>query len=163
MLLLQSCGLLIIPIEHAYESLEYKKDVSSDPKRGYIVGKKFELIQDLYLNQFKGEGGFSLNKQLVQTVRQEKDGSWICEVDPTNYSVLKIIPKGTILIVSKVLVKAIHLGGELCSQKIKGEFIDQEGNLINADISSLFKKTWFHPDEDWIFTPKPDLLLEIKS
>ncbi|MBA3956809.1 MAG: hypothetical protein H0X51_00225 [Parachlamydiaceae bacterium] len=96
--------------------------------RGNLEGKQFCLLQDLYLNQSKSEGNYS--------VSTEKE----------NYSyrhLVKIIPKGSILTVVQAETNfnyfhTVHLGPQLFPKKVLAQYIDENDNLYEVCISTLF-------------------------
>lgn len=157
--LLQGCVALLLPMELALETAKYEKDVSEDPKRGFLVGKQYKLIKDLYLYQYLNGKKLYISSYLVKVSYHGEDP----KVNPKMYSVLKNVPKGTVLKISNIILKSSYLEGESCVQCIIANYDDQEGKNVTVDISDLFKGTFQSPDTDWVFTPKADLILEIES
>lgn len=64
-----------------------------------------------------------------------------------------------------------NFGNELCSQSIFANLIDENGmvipqtnsrgNIVSLNVTYLFKNTWQHPNQDWIFSPNPDYIKEV--
>lgn len=157
LILLQGCGLLIVPLEYYYMSGDGTKDVSDDFKRGHVVGKQYELVHDVYLIQYCDDDELRLERFLTFT--------------PTSYSKIEIIPKGIRFKVCTVLAKT-SFGSELCCQNILANLIDEQGNsmpktnssgkIVSLHVTDLFNDTFQMPLQDWTFMPISKFIKEIE-
>lgn len=163
--LLQGCD---VPLTYISDAGNSRKDVSLNFERGHVVGKEYELLQDLYLTLDRFSDALSLNSSLIKTFTLEKGEP--VEVNP--YSLVKTIPKGTKFKVLSVFVKT-NYGNELCSQSIFANIIDEnggiiiqqcsDGNIAPVNVTSLFQRTSGKPNENWVFIPNPKWIKEISD
>lgn len=176
LLLLQGCQLLVHSVDSALEASKYKKDISDDANLNYLIGKEYELLQDLYLYGFKGEKSLFLDNILIKVNRiedyrctfeinskicTENDGLSYCVIDPDIYSFFKIIPRGTKFVITNIILETSFLGGD-SGKHILAKFSDQDGTVVTANVTRLFRDRFKMIDQDEVFIPKPDFLLEIK-
>jgi hypothetical protein len=157
-----------VPLEYLYNAGNGEKDVSGKFERGHVVGKEYELLQDVYLKQFRDSEKLDLDTIACRTYIL-KNGEF---VEDNKYAILEIVPKGSKFRVCSVLVKTIY-GSELCSQNIIGNFIDDNGDILikmnsfrkiaQITVSNLFKNTFQASGEDWVFHPDPRWIKEINA
>lgn len=167
LILLQSCCLLVVPLEYCYKAGEGEKDVSADFERGHVVGKEYELLEDVFLSQMQGDEKVSLSKSLTSSYTFDKDGS---RIELEIYLFSEVIPKGTRFRVCGVHVLTTF-GNELCAQYILATLLDEHGNPLSTNdfygnpapvcVTYLFKNTSEMPNQNWIFTPMPRFIKEI--
>lgn len=163
--LLQGCH---IPLIYLYNAGNSQKDVSSDFKRGHVVGKEYELLQDVYLTQLRFCEELSLDKSRMRSYTWENGK----EVELNPFALFNTVPKGTKFRVCSVLVKT-NYGNELWSQSILANFIDENGNIlfqanscgkiVPVRVTFLFQNTSQMPNEDWIFHPMSEWIKEVDS
>jgi len=157
-----------VMMEYILYAGEGEKDVSQDFKRGHVIGKEYELLQDLYLAQYEDSKVLYLSPYKSHSYTF-KNGQ---QVDVKFDTFCVVIPRGAKFRVYSVFVKT-EFGEELCSQRIYAHFIDNNRVVIrqkNADgkemqikVSSLFKNTNLCSNENWIFHPEPKWIMEINA
>lgn len=165
LLILQGCS---VPADYICAAGTSVKDVSGNYERGHIVGKEYELIQDVYLTQFKDGEDLTLTDKVIRATTWKDNQRK--EINP--YIKKDSVFKGTKFRVCSVLVKT-QFGSELCSQTILANIIDDNGNILPQtnyngkimliNVSYLFKDTSMMADENWTFTPCDHLIKEITN
>lgn len=155
LVLFSGCGLLIIPIEHALYAAQSRKDVSSDPERGYIIGKQYFTLNEIILYQYRCSNELKLgDPRIINNIADESERN-------ETYVLYKKINKGTIITITQLFVKTCGWS-ELPVQYIYAQF-EFEGNIIEANVSVLFTDRYQSPEVKWIFTPEPKFLIELDS
>lgn len=160
---LQSCIVPAVALIYAINLTEGKKDVSSNFKRGHVINKKYELLQNVRLYQFTGKDGIKFNGLHLIEFK-------LASFAPGVLSINKTIPKGTRFKVRKVEVKT-SCGNEQNYQYIFASFIDIndkhisqknfEGKEVFFSVENLFENTSQPPYIDWVFLPKQGVIKEI--
>ncbi len=160
-LTLSSCEILLLPVAipvMALGSYHYEKDVSSDPQRGFLVGKKYILEQDTFLYKYCDSSKLYLDTGIRNTFVIKNGEEKSILDDKQSISSWEIVPLGTCITISKVTINS-SLGGELCVQYIYGT-LEHSGKRIFVDISDLFEHRFNIPSENWNFLPKTGQLKE---
>jgi hypothetical protein len=144
-----------------------KKDVSSDFQRGHVVGKDYELIDDIHITQFINSEQLSLGTSHLRAFTYQDDKA----IESTVYKMRDLIRKGTRFRVCSVFVET-EFGYEQCTQSIYANFIDHKGNIVvsrhqdakgSLNVTYLFKRTMCFPNENWIFVPDPKWIKEVEQ
>ncbi len=149
-----------IPLLYLMKACEYKKDVSTDPERGFLVGKEFILKKDIVLYKYYDNDEFFLDNEILKISSCDKNGQWKSVLeDRRMIPFSELIPAGTKIEISQILVEAM-LGEERPIKYIRAQFTNCDGKLITADVSNLFLNRYGTASDDWNFQPMPNLLLE---
>jgi hypothetical protein len=167
-LFLSGCALLAIPAIYLIDAGDGEKDVSSDFQRGHIVGKDYELLEDLYLLQYIYSEEMQLSTSQCYDVKF-KDGKSI--VSPSkHFPLIKIAPKGSRFRVCAVIIHT-NYGSEGGPKKILANFIDENGKIIEQenihgkirpfDAMFLFKSLGLPPHENWSIKPSTKWVKEL--
>lgn len=134
-----------------------EKDLSHDFSRGHVVGKEYELLQDVYVVQYNNDHLLRMKRRLGKAYSYDKSGN---KYEVNSYSKVVTIPKGTRFKVCKVFAST-SFGSELCCQRVAASLSDIQGNAIPMTdlkgrpalvrVESLFKNTYGYPNENWVF------------
>lgn len=149
---------LMYAFESFYDAFNYKKDVNKDPQKGWLVGKKFELLDDVYFYKYDDDSKYYLSKTMLWS-RKEDETSFL---NPNVYPFLKELKKGKVLSITNVLVEANLFDGETLYRKtIYADFEEKNGKKINANVTHLFQNTSEIFTGEWKIIPENNLLKEL--
>lgn len=167
-LLLQGCAPLTVPIEHLIQAGDGGKDLSHDFKRGHVVGKTYETIQDLYLTK-RHDSFLEIEESPRRPAYFDKNG---IEKEFSPYDNVKPLPTGTRFKVCTVFAST-SFGQETGTKKIFANLVDRNGNLIHTatfrgnllliEVTYLFESVFPDPNQNWSYDPKCKLIQEIDA